>query len=231
MTPEAILDYARRNNLSTICITDHFWDSDVPGASPWYSTQNFEHISQSLPLPRSKHVDFKFGCEAEMDKNLTLGVSRDRFERSEFIVVPTTHLHMMGFTMDPEDDTLEGRAECYERRFRALTKMPLPANKIGIAHLTCPLISKDPWESHLDVLDSIPDETFAKLFTEAERRGFGIELNMPLARYQEKACGCHFYLGSDAHSVKALEGAVDVFREMVDRLDLTEDDKFRPFEK
>ena len=44
-TTENILLYAKRNNLTSICITDHFWDSAVPGASRWYAEQDFEHIS------------------------------------------------------------------------------------------------------------------------------------------------------------------------------------------
>ncbi|MBO5369087.1 MAG: PHP domain-containing protein, partial [Clostridia bacterium] len=49
-TTERILLYAKENNLKTICITDHFWDENVTGASDWYKPQNLAHISASLPL-------------------------------------------------------------------------------------------------------------------------------------------------------------------------------------
>ena len=35
-TSERILDYARQNGLRTICLTNHFWDEKIPGASDWY---------------------------------------------------------------------------------------------------------------------------------------------------------------------------------------------------
>jgi len=38
-TPEAILSHAKKYGLKTICLTDHFWDSAVPGASEWYAPQ------------------------------------------------------------------------------------------------------------------------------------------------------------------------------------------------
>ena len=50
-TKERILQYAKENGLKKICLTDHFWDSKVPGASFWYKPQDFAHIEQSLPLP------------------------------------------------------------------------------------------------------------------------------------------------------------------------------------
>ena len=61
-----ILQYAMENGYGQICLTDHFWDETVPGASDWYKPQNFAHISESLPLPQNDKVKFFFGCEAEM---------------------------------------------------------------------------------------------------------------------------------------------------------------------
>ena len=49
-TTENILGYALNNGLKTICVTDHYWDETIPGASAWYGPQNTEHIRRSLPL-------------------------------------------------------------------------------------------------------------------------------------------------------------------------------------
>ena len=38
---ERILQYAKQNHLKTICLTDHFWDDAVEGASSWYKKQNY----------------------------------------------------------------------------------------------------------------------------------------------------------------------------------------------
>lgn len=36
-TPARILRYAQENGLKEICLTDHFWDETVEGASGWYA--------------------------------------------------------------------------------------------------------------------------------------------------------------------------------------------------
>ena len=42
---ERILQYAKENNLKTICITDHFWDyPNVECEQDWYRKQNFVNI-------------------------------------------------------------------------------------------------------------------------------------------------------------------------------------------
>ena len=47
---ERILKYAEENGLKTICITDHFWDENIPGAFSVYQGQDFEHICLAKPL-------------------------------------------------------------------------------------------------------------------------------------------------------------------------------------
>ena len=50
--PKTILEYAKQNNLSELCITDHFWDENVDGASDWYGAHHkFAQISKIRPLP------------------------------------------------------------------------------------------------------------------------------------------------------------------------------------
>ena len=109
-TSERILQYAKQNNLKSICLTDHFWDDAIDGASSWYKAQNFEHISQARPLPQAEGIEFLFGCETEMDKFYRLGISKDCIDMLDFVVVPTTHLHMDDFTISLED------FNSYERR-------------------------------------------------------------------------------------------------------------------
>lgn len=240
-TPERILRYAEEYGLREICITDHFWDETVPGASSWYGNQNYPHIKESLPLPQSDSVKFHFGCETEMDKFFTVGISKSVMDELEFVIVPTTHLHMMDFTINEEDDTIERRAELYVQRFEELLKKPYPAKKVGIAHLTCSLIARK--GEYVQVLDLIPDEAFETCFRKTAQKGFGVELNLsPLSgsiQEQEsvlrpyriaKQCGCKFYLGSDAHHPEKLDEAMERFTTVIDLLDLKESDKFRPFD-
>ena len=86
-TAERILEYAKNAGLSRICITDHYWDRKVPGASKWYEPQDFDHISKILPLPQADGVEFLFGCETEMDKFFTVGMPRERFDDFDFVII------------------------------------------------------------------------------------------------------------------------------------------------
>ena len=240
-SPEQILRYAQKEGLKTIVLTDHFWDERVEGASKWYSTQDYPHISQSKPLPQSEGIRFLFGCETDMDKNLTLGCSRERMEELDFIVVPTTHFHMTNFTMSEEMlATPETRAEWWIKRIDALLAMDLPFHKIGVAHPTCGLINQKSPEDYLKTLSLIPEGDMERIFTKAASVGCGIELNksgMPL-NYGDvetvlrpyriaKACGCKFYLGTDAHHPDTFVGMKEHLDRVITLLGLTESDKFR----
>ena len=237
--PVNIIKIAEENGYSSICLTDHFWDDLVPGASGWYEPQNFAHISEALPLPQNDKVKFYFGCEAEMDKFGTIGIAKERLDKFDFIIVPTTHMHMMGFAIDEADNSIERRAVKWVERFDALLDADLPFYKVGIAHITCPLIANVDKEAHIRVLDLISDEEMTRLFTKAATVGLGIELNFNPFQYDEillekvlrpyriaKKCGCKFYLGSDAHHTSTLKAGKEKFEFIVDKLDLQESDKF-----
>ena len=237
-TTAAILAYAEENNFRQICLTDHYWDDAVPGASDWYKKQNFDHLKEALPLPQGEGVRFLFGCETDMDRFLTVGIPEERYEDFDFIIVPTTHLHMKGFTFLPEEDTVEKKTALYIKRFEAFLNTGLPFRKVGIAHLTCPLILREE-DRYLQVLDGVSDSCFAALFRGCAERGCGIELNMSLRELEgenrdrvlrpyriAKDCGCKFYLGSDAHHPKELKKAPERFRKIVELLELTGEDQF-----
>ena len=122
---ERILKYAEDEGLHTIVLADHFWDETVPGASKWYSAQDYPHICQAKPLPQSDKVKFLFGCETEMDKNLVLGISKKRFDDFGFVVIPTTHLHMKLNISEEDGATPEGRAKVWVSRLDGLLDMDL----------------------------------------------------------------------------------------------------------
>ena len=234
---ETILAYGKENGFRTLCLTDHAWDPAVPGASRWYAAQPLSRSKSVLPLPQSEGVRFLFGCETDMDKNGVIGVSPKTVEELDFLIVPTTHLHMPGFTVVGNEDAA-ARAELWISRFEALLDAPLPFRKVGAAHLTCHTIYGDRTP---EVIGLLPKEEMHRLFEKAAGRGIGIELNFPardaaksdaqvmLLPYRiAKEEGCRFYLGSDAHHPEVLERARANFEEIVDLLDLREDDKI-PF--
>ena len=88
LTKDGIFAYAKENKLKKICITDHYWDSDVKCSLDWYLPQNFEHISQIKPLPQDSETEFLFDCETDMDKHFTIGVPNHRLDDFSFIIIP-----------------------------------------------------------------------------------------------------------------------------------------------
>lgn len=239
-TKENILKYAKDNGLSKIVITDHYWDSNVEGAPMWYQIQNFSHISQIKPLPKAEGIEFLFGAETDVDLHGTVGVSKPNFDDFDFVVIPTTHFHMAGFTI-PEEAYRDTSvlARLWTQKLEKLLSMDLPFYKIGIAHLACTLINNKSREDYLKTLDLIPTEDMERLFKKAAELGVGIELNQDDMRFSDqeadrvlrmfkiaKKMGCKFYLGSDSHTPNGFLKAKEIFERAVDLLDLKETDKF-----
>ena len=238
-TCERILKYAAENNLSTICVTDHFWDDNVPCDSEWYRIQNYAHIASSKPLPQSEgNIKFLFGCETEMDKNFNIAIAKETFNKFDFVVIPPTHFHMTGLTIDEDIKTPMQIADFWVKKLNALLDKDLPFYKIGIAHLTCQLIA-NPREKYLETISLLNEADLESVFKKAAAKGVGIELNSCDMNYSAnekeiilrpymiaKRMGCKFYFGSDAHHPDELDAAKGIFERAIDDLKLEEGDGF-----
>lgn len=238
--PERILAHAKSQGFRTICLTDHFWDSDVPCQSSWYRPQNYEHLCEAKPLPQDENVEFLFGCETELNSDFQLAITPEHFDNFDFVIIPTTHMHMKRHVIKEEDfESVERRAQLWIDRFDAVLNMPLPFHKIGIAHLTCEYLGFPSYDNFILALQMIPDAEMERLFAKAARLGVGIELNgddmlravndpeTQLRPYKiAKKCGCKFYYGSDAHHLKGLVTYLDAMEKVIDLLGLEESDKF-----
>lgn len=235
-----ILEYAKKNGLSTIVLTDHYWDKIVPTDFWWSKEQNFEHISKALPLPQADGIEFLFGCESDMDYKLEIGISKPDFDNFDFVIIPTTHMHMVGPMITEEDaSSIENKAKAWVARLDSLLNMDIPFHKVGIAHLVCHLMERDE-EKYLQLLDSIPTAELERLFKKVAEKGAGVELNygdMDFKSEQSQASilrifriakeqGCKFYCGSDAHHLEGFVRAKEVLERAIDLLNLKESDKF-----
>ena len=213
----------------------------MDGASRWYTPQNYDHVRQSLPLPQAEGIEFLFGVETEMTKDNILGISPDRYDAFDFIIVPISHFHMVGFALSEEDAaTVEGRANRFLTKLDAVLAMPLPPHKIGLAHLANDTLGGRDLSMYCQVLRQITGERLRALFTKAAALGVGIELNTSCLAFRSeeeaqavtdfytvaKECGCKFYIGTDAHHPAQLVGQKDVAQRFIDRLGLTEEDRF-----
>lgn len=241
-TTENILKYAQKNGLTSLCLTDHYYDAAVsPKLFADQVRVEYDWISQALPLPQADGISFRFGCEVDMHAwQHVIGVPPSRYDDFDFIVVATTHMHIVGATISARDFQSEERqAALWVERFDAVLNSDLPLHKVGIAHPACTLLHPQSREGYLRVLDLIPEAEMERLFSQAAQAGIGIELNrcevecdaseedaiLRMFRIA-KGCGCKFYLGSDAHTPKGLEDAIGLFERWITLMDLKESDKY-----
>ena len=235
-TPENILKYAETNGLRQIVIADHFWDTAAEGdRNHVWEAVPFDVVASVRPLPQGENTQFLFGCETDMDEELNIGIHKDHYDTFDFIVVPTTHMHLWY----PASTTIAERAKLYQQRFARVLNSDLPLQKVGIAHPTCSLMANMYREAHMEVLERISDAEFEQLFLGAKEKGCGVEINFGLERYQDgekeivlrpyriaKDCGCKFYLASDAHTFDEFADVPARLNAIIDALELTEEDKY-----
>ncbi len=176
-----------------------------------------------------------------MRADMTLGISRERCDELDFIIIPTTHMHMKEFTV-PEGygGKPEMLARLWVEKLEALLAMDLPFHKIGLAHLACPLIGEAKNELYGAALKALSDEVLRTCFAKIAKKGAGVEINQKDFSFRygardevlrmfriAKEEGCRFYLGTDAHKPEDFGNAAEVFEKAIELLGLTENDKFK----
>lgn len=231
MTPKAILAHADKEAYGAVCITDHLWDKKIPGASPWYTAQDLDHVCSSRPLPTG-NVPFYFGCETELPVNGIPALAKENFDLFDFVVIPVNHMHMAGLVRPPGIDSPEKMARLIEDRLENLLLLDLPFQKIGLAHLTGHLMYTE--GSVADVIRAMDEQRLLRIFSGYAKAGTGIELNAQsfpqwdtrkadlLKIYQgAKEAGCLFYLASDAHTVPEMDTVSTMLPHVIEALGLT----------
>ncbi len=247
-TPEKLIAAAKADGFTEICVTDHFWDEAVPGIEGLELEQNYANLSANLPLPKDDEVTLHFGCETDLDSRFVLGIAPEHYDWFELILVSPSHMHLTGFTVQ-EDLTLAQRSVLYYERNEAIFQMDLPFYKVGLTHFTTGHLVRGAGFSgkypHLDVIDGISDSALYDLFHTVAQKRAGVELNFEMSYYDNerdlerslrpyyiaKDCGCRFYFGSDAHHPRSFLNRRACFEAIVEKLDLQESEKFRPFLK
>ena len=236
---EAILNHAKQHGYTLQCITDHLWDSLVPGPSNWYAPQNIEHVSQSLPLPKDDQVKLVFGCETEFCGGTKLGLDARNYDKFDFIVIPPNHFHMKNFVRPDTYDSEEKIAGLLVQRLEDISRIDLPWRKVGIAHITCGLIFKE--GDQYKVYESVDEKRYRAVMRKFADFGAGIEINLScfgpdwlnhrdaMLRLYRLAGeeGCKFYLASDAHHPAELSVVPARAPAVVEALGLTESDQFK----
>jgi len=220
-TPENIIARAAERGLATIGFADHMWDSRSPAASEWYRAQDYPHISQSRNhIPDdTRGLRVLVGCETDYCGGGRVGISHEVAERLDFVLMATSHLHMIGYTVPWRPQTAKEIALLMAEWFREALDLGLAT---GMAHPFLPLGYKQNTDA---VLDCISDGEFQDLFGLAAEQGVSIEVSVccfpgcgagELPGFHDEAflrvlslareAGCVFHFASDTHT---LEGVGD----------------------
>ena len=216
---EDYLKAAAENGVDTIGFSDHYWDEKVPHQNliEFYKAQNTAHVLQlKNELDSINHYGVKvlFGCETEFAGH-TLGISEESAKLFDYVIVPHSHTHMLGFVLPENMTATKDHAKYLVDSFLEIANHKLAKEYIyGIVHPFNPVGKSD--EDSIEILKHVSDEDFLKCALAAKANGVKIELNTSslvnkadelLKEYKRffKVCfqvGCEFFGGSDKHSVR-----------------------------
>ena len=130
-------------------------------------------------------------------------------------------------------------AELLLTRLEELTRLDLPFEKVGLAHLNCSLVFRDgDWHQVMRLLD---ETRLRRCFAFYAKAGAGIELNASCfapgwTDFEEenlrvfrlaKEEGCRFYCGSDAHHPQALPTVQEWLPLVAEKLGLCAQDRYQ----
>lgn len=236
-TIEHYVRRARELGIKKMGISDHMWDSAVPGAPKWYVPQNFEHIQtirDEINAVEHEGIEFLIGCECEYDRvGEGVAVSEAVAEQLDFMLVPNSHTHI---TM-PKDlyEPHQAHADYMLKAFYDIINSPVAKYITAIPHpfmaVCCPY-------PNTELIKLITDDQFKACFTAAAEKGIAMEINpchfrgeletiyngqlMRMYRIM-RDCGCKFTIGTDSHS----DTGHDAYRNIyipISLLELKEDD-------
>ncbi len=239
-TAKDYIPAAKTDGLTTLGFSNHLWDSDVAGASKWYSPQNLEHVLQlKKELPQSGMIDgvrVLFGCETEFTYEWKLCLTEEHMALFDYILAPHSHTHQ-GIVV-PQDRVadLRDHAQYLMDSFLALVRHPLAHRITSIAH---PFVPGTKYAIYNATQALIPDSYFREAFCEANEKGIAIEMNgscitylpeeeIPNCEYVRvysiaKECGCKFTYGSDSHDHRGSR-KIKLVERFLDQCGITEAD-------
>jgi len=120
-TGAAFVERAKEVGIQVLGISNHCWDSRMPGASPWYAPQTVEwclKIKDELPKDTGD-VKVFVGIESEY-KGMTdeVGISAEGAAQFDYVLIPHSHMHMVDFVI-PFDPSYQKALGIMQERLRA----------------------------------------------------------------------------------------------------------------
>ena len=211
--PNKYIELAIQSGFHTLGFADHLWDSDVPGASPWYAPQNMEHLNQIRGIVGHRDdIRILFGCETEYAGG-RIAITREHAQALDYVLVPISHLHMKDFVRPAWCVKPKDLAELMVKRFNEVVVQDIAT---GIPHPFVPCGFSD---NSTEILSYISNDAFDECFGLAKEHNVSIEIHPEMythiktgeyvdcyCRMMERARGqgCCFHFGSDAHDIPTL---------------------------
>ncbi len=221
-TVEYYMNKARELGLKTLGFTDHMWDSAIPGANKFYSTQNLEHVMKiraELDAADKTGIDrILIGAEGEYDpRRHDVAITREVAEQLDVLLVPNSHTHM---TMPEEYYQPRRHAEFMLEAFYDIVNSEIAPFITAIPHPFSAVNCEKKHYPRLYPYLAISNDEFKRCFALAAEKGIALEINpyqfrdIPeddlesdeLARERfrmyriAKSEGCLFTIGIDSHS-------------------------------
>lgn len=219
-TADNMLTAAKESGFSTVCFSNHLWDSEIEGASSWYAPQNFEHIMTiKEQLPHQSDMNVYVGAEVEFAtfKKNALAITEQHARELDIVLVPHSHTHMVDFVVSKDDcKDIETHARFLLKSFYAVLNNPLAKYIDVIVHPFAALYKQE-WMD--EAVNYISDEDLLTAFSQAAKQKIALEVNagtfdsktteqaynsgfIRMIRLAIKA-GCNLTFGSDSHTPSA----------------------------
>ncbi len=233
--PDAILAKAAALGRRMIGFADHVWTNPNVNPSAWYKPQDARQIDRLREDLRgvTSPVRVLVGCEADTIAPGKFSITREFADTLDFVLLACSHFHMSEFVQQPRDRTPRALGEHMLAFFISAVESGLATS---IAHPFRPIGSD---AIYAQAMDSLSDAELLEALGRAAQRGVALEITtgflppvkdpawtldtprrlIALAR----AAGCRFTLGSDAHSLSAME-RLDALEPLLTSLNLTEAD-------
>lgn len=232
--PEDYIKKAKEQGIKVLGFSDHLWDKDVEGASPWYRPQDMEHLLKIKELIPKEHdgVKILIGCETEYCGNGKVGITKEHADQLDYVLVPVTHFHMKDFVRPAHIIESKDMAKLMTDRFHEAVQLGIAT---GIAH---PFVPGGFTDRIDEILSYVSNDDFEECFGLAAEHKVSIEIQTQMhtrddtKEYMDIYCrmfeiavkaGCKIHFGSDSHSITKF-GVSDNLRRFVSDCQFTRDD-------
>lgn len=238
-TPDKYFPTCKETGIKTIGFSNHFWDSDIPGAPDWYQPLGVDCLMQIREqITDTLGVQTLIGAECEFFGKLALTYEHSKM--FDYMLITTSHFHeevtICDIPLNDYTDAIRLLCQRFLLGVAAGAKLPIP---VSMAHIFHPLGDLGQYQD--EIIAGISDREFLEMFGFAAESRVAIEVHLPTVKhykpewgdYSEQAArmyrlakkaGCKFTLGSDEHNWESFIHKSRHIRLIAEKIGITEDD-------